>query len=111
MERRGNFELLTPLARGGMAHLWRNNDESGLPWIGPTIFGTGLADPIDGVTLIQNTRGFAGLGNLEAAARTGRRTCHFWRKPQPPFEPPPTEWHGPTTFMCETERPGAHRAQ
>jgi len=101
--RKGNFEVVTPLRTGGMVHLWRNNDDAVLPWVGPTAFGAELTEWIDAVALIQNARGLQGLGNLEVAARIGNRTCHFWRKPQPPFEQPPSEWHGPTAFMCETE--------
>jgi hypothetical protein len=105
--RRGNFDLVTPLKGGGMAHLWRNNDDAALPWVGPTIFGTEIKDRVDAVALIQNTLAPVGPGNLELAVRIGNRTCHFWRKPQPPFEPPPLEWHGPTTFLCETgQSPG-----
>ena len=103
--KRGNFEVVTPLEVGGMVHLWRNNDDRALPWVGPTTFGADLTERVDAVALIQNTLAAAGLGNLELAARIGNRTCHFWRKPQPPFEKPPREWHGPSTFMCETGRP------
>ena len=39
---KGNFELLTPMASGGLAHYWRNNDDPTLPWHGPTIFGQEL---------------------------------------------------------------------
>jgi len=100
--KRGNFDVVTPLKAGGMAHLWRNNDDQALPWAGPTTFGADLTERVDAVALIQNTMAAVGPGNLELAARIGNRTCHFWRKPQPPFEPPPREWHGPSTFMCET---------
>ena len=99
---KGNFELVTPLEGGVMAHLWRNNDDPALPWSAPTIFGTNLPHQLEAVALIQSDFGLPDLGNLEVAARMGSRTCHFWRKPQLPFEGPPLEWHGPTTFMCET---------
>jgi hypothetical protein len=98
----GNFEIVTPLEAGGMAHFWRNNDDALLPGVGPTIFGAELKDRVDAVALIQNTRAPVGRDNLEVAACIGDRTCHFWRKPQPPFEQPPSEWHGPSTFMCKT---------
>ena len=39
---KGNFELLTPMASGGLAHYWRNNDEPAIPWHGPAIFGREL---------------------------------------------------------------------
>lgn len=28
---KGNFEVLVPLATGGIAHYWRNNDAEGIP--------------------------------------------------------------------------------
>src|SRR5260370_3546074 len=36
---KGNFELLTPMASGGLAHYWRNTADPTFPWHGPTIFG------------------------------------------------------------------------
>ena len=36
---KGNFELLTPMASGGLAHYWRNNDDPFVPWFGPIRFG------------------------------------------------------------------------
>jgi hypothetical protein len=37
--KKGNFELVVPLATGGLAHYSRNNDQEGLPWSEPVIFG------------------------------------------------------------------------
>ncbi len=37
---KGNFELVVPLATGGLAHYSRNNDLEGLPWNEPVRFGT-----------------------------------------------------------------------
>jgi hypothetical protein len=92
---RGNLEVVTPLRTAGIARLWRNNDHSALPWVGPTVFGTDLGQ-IDAVALIQSNFGTPGIGNLEIAARIGNRTAHFWREDQ---DPP--RWVGPTVFMCE----------
>jgi hypothetical protein len=47
--RQGNFELLVPLATGGLAAFFRVNNGIGLPWGGPTIFGTELGR-VDAVT-------------------------------------------------------------
>jgi hypothetical protein len=34
-----NFEVVVPLASGGLAHYYRDNDAPGAPWMGPNIFG------------------------------------------------------------------------
>jgi len=71
---RGNFEVVTPIAAGGLAHIWRNNDADGLPWSVPYYFGAGFADD---VTLIQSS--YDSPGNLEVVARYGDRLVHFYR--------------------------------
>src|SRR5262249_27420169 len=38
----GNYELVTPLASGGLAHFYRDNDDPTLPWVGPFTFATDL---------------------------------------------------------------------
>jgi hypothetical protein len=88
---RGNLEVVTPLTAGGLAHYWRNNDQPGLPWSGPTAFGQS-AGQVDAVALIQSN--FGDPGNLEVVARIGNRLAHFWRDSGPPWT-----WHGPTTFF------------
>ncbi len=80
---RGNFELVIPRDRGGLVHLWRNNDAPGLPWSGHTPFGDG--DPYDEATLIQSNFGSPLLGNLDVTARTGGNTRSFWRTDRPPW--------------------------
>jgi hypothetical protein len=45
----GNFELLVSSAEGGLIHFWRNDDNSFLPWSGPTFLGGSLG-PLDAVT-------------------------------------------------------------
>jgi hypothetical protein len=92
---RGNFEVVTPLASGGLAHYWRNNDQPGLPWNGPTNFAQS-AGRIDAVALIQST--FGDPGNLEVVARIGDRLAHFWRDSGPPWT-----WHGPIFFFRGAE--------
>lgn len=88
---RGNFELVVPLAAGGLGHYWRDNDGSPA-WHGPTVFGTSVAQ-INGVALIQS--GFGDPGNLEVVATAGsgvnRSLVHFWRDA--------SGWHGPTPIF------------
>jgi len=87
---RGNFEVVVPLASGGLAHFWRDNDDPALPWHGPTPFGS--SDVYDAVALIQSNFSAAGSGpgNLEVIAHTGKRLDHYWRDDVSPFL-----WHGP----------------
>lgn len=72
----GNFELVVPLASGGLAHYFRNNDDPTLPWSGPTPFGQSLG-AVDAVSLIESN--FGSPGNLEVVARTGDALYHFYR--------------------------------
>ena len=83
---KGNFELVVPLATGGLAHFWRDNDAAGMPWKGPTIFGG--PDKYDALTMIQSNYGSP--GNLEVIARTNDRLVFFWRDSGPSFI-----WSGP----------------
>ena len=55
----GNFVVVAPIATGGLAHYWRDNDH-GQVWNGPFAFGGG---PVVATGLIQN-----GSGTLEALA-------------------------------------------
>ncbi|HVW85589.1 MAG TPA: alpha-L-fucosidase [Bryobacteraceae bacterium] len=82
---RGNFEVVVPLALGGLAHFWRDNQTAGFPWHGPTaVFGSGS---FDAVALIQSS---VGPGNFEVVARQGSRLFHFWRDART------FQWNGPT---------------
>lgn len=92
----GNFHLVAPLATGGLAHFWRDNDSEELPWYGPATFGT-EAGLIDSVSLIQGD--FGESGNLEMVAVDfgGHRLMHFWRESGPSFD-----WQGPNQI---TEKP------
>lgn len=78
---RGNFELVTPLATGGLAHFWRDNDRD-LTWRRGATFGTGLG-MVDAVTLIQSNYGFP--GNLEVVVRAGSNLWSMWRDSGPSF--------------------------
>lgn len=85
---RRNFEMVAPLAAGGLAHFWRDNDTT-FRWQQSTVFGQGRQ--FDAVTLLQsNFSAGGGIGNLEVIARTGNRLVFFWRDDTAPFP-----WHGP----------------
>lgn len=89
----GNFEVVVPLASGGLAHWGRDNDTPDLVWNGPTIFGTS-AGKIDAVAMIQSN--FGNPGHLEVVARAGTKLVHFWRESAPPFA-----WFGPFPIPLE----------
>lgn len=85
---RRNFELVVPLASGGLVHYWRNNDTT-FRWELSAIFGQGRQ--FDAVTLIQsNFSAGSGIGNLEVVASAGNKLFFFWRDDIMPFA-----WHGP----------------
>jgi len=65
-----NFEVVAPLAGGGIAHFWRDNQT--FQWSPSSPFALGLA--VDDVSLVHST-----FGNLEVIARIGDRLAHFWR--------------------------------
>jgi hypothetical protein len=71
---KGNFEVVAPLAAGGLAHWWRNNDTPSATWHGPTGFGSAGARA---VTLIQSN--FGPLGNLEVVALVDDKLVHWSR--------------------------------
>lgn len=81
---KGNFELVVPLATGGLVHYWRDNDAAGNPWQKGPVFATELGR-IDAVSLIQSNFSAAGNGpgNLELVARIGDRLVQFWRPDTP----------------------------
>ncbi len=86
---RGNFEIVAPLASGGLCRYWRDNDDEMLSWHGPTAFGS-AAGIIKGVSLIQSN--FGTFGNLELAAVDvgGHNLMHFWCDSDSSFQ-----WNGP----------------
>jgi len=94
----GNFELVTPLADGGLAHYTRANGLPGAPWSGPAIFGAN-GGRVDGVSLIQSTFKLApyGVGNLELIAQLRGQLFHFWfdNPVNPVVEGFPWDWFGP----------------
>jgi galactose oxidase-like protein len=83
----GNFEVVAPVASGGLAHWWRNNGTKARPWHGPTGFGHGA---FSSAALVQNDN-----GNLEVIAVQGSHLVHFWRDAA-------HTWHGPTPIAGGT---------
>lgn len=84
---RGNFEVVVPLASGGLAHYWRDNDDPHLHWYGPFMFGMNIGN-VDAVSLIQSN--FEEPGHLELVAQADGQLAFFWRDSGPDFR-----WNGP----------------
>ena len=84
---RGNFELVVPVGEGGLAHLWRDNDDQELRWNGPSTFGMKCGH-VESVSLIQSNFGMP--GHLEIAAISDGQLLTFWRDSGPDFR-----WNGP----------------
>src|SRR5689334_23532347 len=78
---KGYFQVVAPLADGGLAHYTRDNNTTGLPWNGPEIFGTEVGR-FDAVSLIQSTFSSSNtnIGNLELVANFENVLLHFWRE-------------------------------
>ncbi|HEV8241620.1 MAG TPA: hypothetical protein VGS57_19815 [Thermoanaerobaculia bacterium] len=74
----GNFEVVTPLATGGLAHYERDNDSPSKPWREVGEFGFELG-VVDDVSLVQSTVGSL-RRNLEAVVRVGDRLVDYWRE-------------------------------
>lgn len=89
-----NYEVVAPLAGGGMGHWWANPTAPALTWSGPTVFGSG---DVRSVGLIQSRH-----GNLEVVARFDDHLEHWWRESTPPFD-----WHGPHTFWSVADADAA----
>ena len=71
---KGNFELVVPLVNGGLGAFFRLNDEPGVPWGGPAVFGTSR---YASVTMIQSNFGVP--GTLEVLANVGTGLDFFFR--------------------------------
>jgi hypothetical protein len=97
--KKGNFELVVPLATGGLAHYSRNNDQEGLPWSIPVIFGS-ESGRMMGAALIQSDFGFSGNLEVLAVDSGGYSLLHFWRDSGPSFD-----WHGPIQVSRDSSRP------
>jgi hypothetical protein len=82
----GNFELVTPLAGGGLAHFWRDNSNPAMPWTGPNPIASGS---FDGAALIQGNYGY----NLEVVAAVScSGLSHYYRSGF-------SNWFGPTVIV------------
>ena len=90
---KGNFELLTPMASGGLAHYWRNNDDPFVPWFGPIRFGQ-EAGRFEAVGMIQSN--FGDSGNLEVVGRIADRLVFFWRD-----SGRPVRWNGSIPIVAD----------
>src|SRR6201993_4055322 len=90
---KGNFELLTPMASGGLAHYWRNNDDPSVPWFGPIRFGQ-EAGCFEAVGMIQSN--FGDPGNLEVVGRIADRLVFFLR-----YSGPPLRWNGSIPIVAD----------
>ena len=84
----GNLEVVTPLASGGLAHLWRDMDDPGTPWSAPTPFGSGT---VDGVGLVHSS-----FDNLELVARLSDQLAFYWRADGTTWA-----WNGPFPILVE----------
>lgn len=83
---RGNFELVTPLAAGGLSHLWRDNDAPALSW-SAALPAFGGEEHYDAVALIESNFGNPGPGGtLELLARIGANSRFFSRQDGPPWQ-------------------------
>ncbi|MFL5537748.1 MAG: galactose oxidase-like domain-containing protein [Longimicrobiaceae bacterium] len=69
----GNFEVVAPMASGGLVHWWR--DHATLRWNGPHYFASGN---FLSVAVIESTLGNLN-GNLEVVGRVGNALVHYWR--------------------------------
>jgi hypothetical protein len=79
----GNYELVVPMASGGLRHLWRDNDHPNKPWNDTGLFLTSLG-VVDAVALVHGARG-SPPGDLEALIRVGADLFHASRQAVPPY--------------------------
>ncbi len=80
--RKGNFEVVAPHRDGGLAHLWRNNDDPAMPWSAPGRFGG--ESHYAGTALVQGN--FGTPGNLEVVAvDQAGNLDFFWRLDHAPW--------------------------
>jgi len=85
----GNFEVVAPLAIGGMALFSRDNSVSSNPWSLVDTFGSG--------NLLSASMIYSSYLNLEVVTHGGNGNCgmdHYWRNP-----PPAGQWSGPTIIV------------
>ena len=95
--KKGNFEVVTGNAYGGLVHIWRNNDETSLPWKGATTFAGGIGE-VGGVSLIEGN--FGSPGNLEVVVNGGGNLLHYYRDNKE------FKWSGPTKVSPDLKAAG-----
>ena len=94
--RQGNFEVVAPHADGGLAHLWRDNDNA-MAWSAPARFGGGAR--YTAAAVVQGSYG--NPGNLEVvAADEAGYVDFFWRLYRAPWT-----WSGPFRVGTEVSFP------
>ncbi|WP_441285637.1 galactose oxidase-like domain-containing protein [Sorangium sp. KYC3313] len=71
----GNFEVVVPLASGGLAHYWRDNSVASHPWSSGTTFATGRT--YSAVSLVESN---FGTNRLEVIARSGSTLYSMYRR-------------------------------
>jgi hypothetical protein len=84
----GNYELVVPLAGGGIGQFARSNDDPNLPWSPLISFGT-TQGGVAGVSLLQSNfstqfveMGVQGPGNLAAISLSNGQLSYFYRDDQ-----------------------------
>ncbi|MCA1052793.1 hypothetical protein LCM14_23510 [Priestia aryabhattai] len=92
---RGNFELVAPLSRQGLAYFSRNNDNQAPSWSEGIILGTELGE-VDAVGLIQSNYGNPGNLEIVVLHDTGKKLAYMSRDSNTGI------WSEPTTLeFCE----------
>jgi hypothetical protein len=86
----GEFHLVVPLLKGGLAHYWRNNDipyPKLMTWNGPETFGSGI---ISAISMIESD-----YYNLELVAKEGNKLVFYQRTDV-------GGWNGPHPMECNS---------
>lgn len=86
-----NFEVVVPLANGGLAHYWRNHTDPSLPWVGPNVFATGRT--YQAAALVESNYA---PNRLEVIARSGQTLYFTWRTND-------WQWQTPTAVSVDGE--------
>lgn len=92
----GNFDVVCPLASGGLKHWYRDNSASGTPWRVHAVFGNGIFDAV-GMTDDRTA--------LNVVARSGSALWHFY------LDPTNWQWKGPFTMPSEATCDGPTKGQ
>lgn len=81
-----NFELVVPLASGGIAYYWRDNGADGFPWNGPFIFGVNVGhfEALD-MIIDTYTRWPTPPHTMQVVVRFLGQLLFYYRDPGPEF--------------------------